>query len=363
MSFLQLEKILKIAGRHEPPDVDKELTQPLERVMEYRSLGRSGIKISALSYGAWITFGKQIDDEQARLCLKTAFDAGINFFDNAEVYADGQAERVMGAAIRQLGLSRDSFLISTKLFWGGEGPNQRGLSRKHIIEGLSASLQRLQLDYVDLLFCHRPDYQTPIEETVRAMNHVIDKGHALYWGTSEWPAEQIIEAHAVARREHLIPPLMEQPQYHLFHRQRVEVEYARLYDEFGLGLTTWSPLAGGLLTGKYQDGQPPKDTRATVNGMEWLVDRFVGEEAQQRIAVVNKLRPVAHELGCSLAQLAIAWCLCNQRVSTVITGASRPAQVRENMQALTVAKQLIPTLLKQIDTTLGSKPEPPKEFR
>ena len=224
--------------------------------MEYRNLGRSGLKVSALSLGAWVTYGGQVGEEVAYDCMKAAYDAGVNFFDNAEAYAHGNAEKVMGAVIKKTGWKRSDLVISTKIFWGGEGPNDCGLSRKHIFEGLDASLKRLEMDYVDLLFCHRPDIHTPVEETVWAMNDLIRQGKVFYWGTSEWSAVQIMEAYAVARREHLIPPLMEQPEYNMFHRERFKSEYARLYSEIGLGTTIWSPLASGLLTGKYNEGIP-----------------------------------------------------------------------------------------------------------
>ena len=295
--------------------------------------------------------------------MKAALDAGVNFFDNAEVYAGGEAERVMGRALRKLGLKRDSFLVSTKIYWGGDGPNQRGLSRKHIVEGLTASLARFELDYVDLVYCHRPDRHTPIEETVRAMNHLIDTGRAFYWGTSEWSAEQIYVAYGLARRERLIPPLMEQPEYHMFNRNRVEVEYSRLYTEIGLGLTTWSPLASGLLTGKYQDGRAPIHSRAAVDGMEWLRDRLIGPSVAQKLVTIARLQPVADELDCTLAQLAIAWCLKNPHVSSVITGASAAAQVTENMAALNVSARLTTEILARIDSILANKPAAPKDFR
>src|SRR3990172_7117503 len=301
--------------------------------MEYRFLGRSGLKVSALSFGAWVTFGDQVGEEVAYACMQAAFDAGVNFFDNAESYAGGQAEIMMGDIMKKAGWKRSDLVVSTKIFWGGEGPNDQGLSFKHILEGIHASLQRLQMDYVDLVFCHRPDLHTPIEETVWAMNQVLREGKAFYWGTSEWTAAQIMEAYGVARREHLIPPLMEQPQYHMFHRERVEREYAPLYREVGLGTTIWSPLASGLLTGKYNQGIPG-GTRLTLGGYEWLKERFEGEKARKQIEKVAQMIPIAAELGCSMAQLAIAWCLKNPHVSTVITGASRPEQVVENMSAL-----------------------------
>jgi voltage-dependent potassium channel beta subunit len=330
--------------------------------MEYRYLGNSGLQISALSFGAWVTFGNQADVDLAEQCMTKAFDAGVNFFDNAEAYASGQAEEIMGAVLARVGWSRSDYLVSTKLFWGGQGPNQRGLSRKHILEGTDAALARLGLDYVDLIFCHRADLHTPVEETVRAMSHVIDQGKALYWGTSEWPAQRIMEAYHVARRERLIPPLMEQPEYNLFHRERFEVEYAPLYERIGLGTTIWGPLAGGLLTGKYNDGIP-EGSRATVSGFEWLRGRFEGERAEARIEKVRRLQPIADELDCTMAQLALAWCLANPNVSTVITGASRPEQVIENMAAMEVSERLGTELLDRIEEIVDTKPEPEQDWR
>jgi voltage-dependent potassium channel beta subunit len=330
--------------------------------MEYRRLGSSGLRVSALSFGAWVTFGDQVGDEVAFECMSEARRHGVNFFDNAEVYAEGQAEEMMGRVIKKAGWKRSDLVISTKIFWGGEGPNDKGLARKHIVEGVRASLDRLQLDYVDLVFCHRPDLHTPIEETVRAMNHILDRGWAFYWGTSEWSASQIMAAFAVATRERLVPPQMEQPQYHMFHRDRVESEYAGLCDEIGLGLTTWSPLASGLLTGKYNDGLP-KGTRATLSGYEWLGPRFTDDEARRRIEKIRRLDPVARGLGGTMAQLAIAWCLKNPRVSTVITGASRPEQVRENMGAADVASRLTPQIVAQIESVLDNRPKAEFDFR
>jgi voltage-dependent potassium channel beta subunit len=320
--------------------------------MEYRRLGSSGLRVSALSLGAWVTYGAQVGEDAAYTCMKTAFDAGINFFDNAEAYGSGNAEIVMGNVIRRAGWKRSDLVVSTKIFWGGKGPNDRGLSRKHIVEGVDASLRRLQLDYVDLLFCHRPDPDTPIEETVRAMNHVIDRGRALYWGTSEWSAADIREAAAIARRERLVGPQMEQPQYHMFHRERVEKEYAPLYEEIGLGTTIWSPLASGLLTGKYDHGMI-EGTRASLPGMEWLKEELVGERAKPKIEVVKKLKPLADGLGCTRAQLAIAWCVKNPRVSSVITGATRGEQVVENLAALKVVPQLTDGVMREIDALLA----------
>jgi voltage-dependent potassium channel beta subunit len=330
--------------------------------MEYRYLGSSGLQVSALSLGAWVTFGDQLDTEGAAECMRKAYDAGINFFDNAEAYAGGQAEVVMGKAIVKLGLKRSDLVISTKFFWGGTGPNDRGLSRKHIMEGMDASLERFRMEYVDLVFCHRPDPHTPIEETVWAMHNLIAQGRAFYWGTSEWSADQIMEAVGVARREHLIAPQMEQPQYNMFHRERVEKEYARLYGEIGLGTTTWSPLASGLLTGKYDRGFPA-DSRLGRDGYEWLKESVLGDHPKDRLAKVRALAGVAGDVGCNLAQLAIAWCLKNRHVSTVITGASRPEQVMENMRAIEVAGRMDNAVMEKIDEILQNKPAPIDDFR
>ena len=330
--------------------------------MEYRFLGRTGLKVSALSLGSWVTFGDQIDESVAHDCMAAAFEAGVNFFDNAEAYAGGQSEIMMGTVIRKAGWKRSDLVVSTKIFWGGQGPNDRGLSRKHIIEGTQAALERLQMDYVDLIFCHRPDCDTPIEETVRAMSHVVDQGWAFYWGTSEWSADQIAEAYWIAKQEHLTPPVMEQPQYNMFHRERVEKEYARLYDEIGLGTTIWSPLASGILTGKYADGIP-NDSRLAIEKYEWLRDLFNSDEWRARIEKVKTLMPIAAELDASMAQLALAWCLKNPKVSSVITGASRPAQVEENLKALALVDKLTGPVMDRIEDILDNRPAAPSQFR
>ena len=327
--------------------------------MQYRRLGRSGLQVSALSYGSWVTFGDQIDTDRAAECMQVAYDHGVNFFDNAEAYSGGQSEVMMGEIIRDKGWTRSDLVVSTKIFWGGDGPNDVGLSRKHVIEGTRAALDRLQMDYVDLVFCHRPDQHTPIEETVRAMSHVVDQGYALYWGTSEWSAEQIRHAYEFARREHLVPPTMEQPQYNMMHRDRVEVEYDSLYRDFGLGTTIWSPLASGLLTGKYNDGIP-EDSRLATEGYEWLQERVLAED---RIEKVRKLTELADDLGCTTAQLAIAWCLTNPNVSTVITGASRPSQVEENMQALGVVDVIDTDTRVRVESILDNAPDQPRDWR
>lgn len=330
--------------------------------MKYRYLGNSGLKVSELSFGSWVTFGSQVDVDKAVALMKIAYEAGVNFFDNAEVYSSGKAEEIMGKAIKKIGWKQQDLVLSTKIFWGGDGPNEIGLSRKHIIEGMDASLKRMGIEYVDLVFAHRPDIHTPIEETVRAFNYLIDQGKAFYWGTSEWSAQQIMEAYGIARREHLIPPLMEQPQYNMFHRERVEAEYQRLYSEIGLGTTIWSPLASGLLTGKYNDGIP-EDSRATLAGYEWLRKRFTDEEAQEQIKKVIKLSEVAKELSCTTAQLALAWCLLNPHVSTVITGASKSSQVEENMKALDIVDQLTADVVETIEGILDNKPASLPDFR
>jgi voltage-dependent potassium channel beta subunit len=330
--------------------------------MEYRFLGRSGIKVSALSYGTWVTFGDQIGEETAGACLKAAREAGVNFFDAAEAYAHGKAEIMLGRLIRKFGWKRSDLVVSTKIFWGGPGPNDTGLSRKHIVEGTAASLERLQMDYVDLIFCHRPDKDTPIEETVRAMSHVVERGLAFYWGTSEWSAEEIRDAYHIARRERLVPPTMEQPQYHMFHRDRVEREYRRLYREFGLGTTVWSPLASGFLSGKYLHGIP-EGSRLSLRGYQWLRKRYEGPEAEAKIEKVRKLARLAAGLKISLPQLALAWCLKNPDVSTVITGASRPEQVAENMKAVDAVALLTAEVMEKIERILGNRPQPEPDFR
>jgi voltage-dependent potassium channel beta subunit len=314
--------------------------------MEYRKLGRSGLSVSVLSFGSWVTFGDQLDTGLARDCLAAAWDAGVNFFDNAEAYAGGESERIMGAAIAELGWKRESYVVSTKVYWGlTEGVNTRHtLNRKYLLHAIEGSLERFGLDFVDLLFCHRPDPNTPIEETVWAMSDIISAGQAHYWGTSEWSADEIRAAWEVAERHHLHKPIMEQPQYNLFERRRVEREYKRLYEDIGLGLTVWSPLASGLLTGKYLDGIPD-GSRATLPGYEWLKDFLTDAN---RNAKVRKLADLAGELGCTLSQLALAWCAKNPHVSTVITGASRVEQVRENMGALDVLPLLDATVMGRI---------------
>lgn len=326
--------------------------------MEYRRLGNTGLKVSVLSFGSWVSFGNQFGVPEAQELIAKAKGFGVNFFDCAETYANGKAEEIMGAALKGLGYPRSEIVVSTKIFFGtgSSAPNTKGLSRKHIVEGTQASLQRLGMGYVDLLFCHRPDPETPIEETVRAMNWVINQGWALYWGTSEWSAAQIQEAWSVSERLGLIGPAMEQPQYNLFHRKRVENEYAPLYEKHGMGLTTWSPLASGILTGKYSGGAKPEGTRMQLEQYKFLADDMLVKNAH-RLEIVDQLKPVAEELGCTLAQLSLAWCAHNPRVSTVITGATKISQVEDNMGALPIIAKLTPEILARIEGIVGKERE------
>lgn len=325
--------------------------------MNYRRLGKAGIKISELSLGAWVTYGGQVGQDMAEQCMAAAREYGVNFFDNAEAYANGNAEIVMGNVIKKLGWKREDIVVSTKIFWGGGGPNDTGLSHKHIIEGMNNSLKRLQLDYVDLVFCHRPDRNTPIEETVRAMDQVVRSGKAFYWGTSEWSAAEIMRADGLARQYGLTPPAMEQPQYNMFERARFEKEYSILFSEIGYGTTIWSPLASGLLSGKYNQGIP-EGSRATLPGFDWLREHVITPE---RIEKVKQLVPIAGDLGCTMSQLALAWCLKNPNVSTVITGASKPEQVHENMKALEIVPKLTADVIQQIEKVLGNNPNQDQE--
>jgi voltage-dependent potassium channel beta subunit len=321
-------------------------------MMEYRRLGNAGIKVSALSLGSWVTYGKQVDVDTAAASLKAAYDEGVNFFDNAEAYEAGRSEEIMGTALRKLGWRRGSYLVSTKFFWGlHENPNEwHTLNRKYLLEAIDGSLKRFGFEYVDLIFCHRPDPNTPIEETVFAMSDIIASGKAMYWGTSEWSADQLVEAYAVAERHHLRKPQMEQPQYNLFVRNRVEREYARLYEGLGLGLTTWSPLASGVLTGKYNNGIP-EGSRLALSGYEELKNSGLTKE---RLDSAKRLEPIARDLGCTTSQLALAWCAHNPNVSTVITGASRPEQVKENMKAMDVVAKLDDSIMKRIEEAVPS---------
>ena len=320
--------------------------------MNYRRLGKTGIQVSELSLGSWITFKNQVNVDAAAEIMAAAYDLGVNFFDNAEAYARGESERVMGEALKKLGWRRGSYLVTTKIYWGlHDGVNEKNtLNRKRLIEGINGSLQRLQLDYVDVLYCHRPDRNTPIEETVWAMHNIIEWGKAMYWGTSEWSAAEIVEAIAIADKHHLHKPVTEQPEYNLFERKRFSGEYVRFYKEHGYGATTFSPLAIGLLSGKYNTGIP-KDSRAGTMNLGWITESVTDQEKIQK---VQALEPVARELDCTLAQLALAWCLKNPFVSSVITGASRVEQVKENMKAGEVSQKLTPEILEQIDQIFGS---------
>jgi voltage-dependent potassium channel beta subunit len=323
--------------------------------MENRHLGKTGIRVSELSFGSWVTFHNQADVALAKDMMAAAYDAGVNFFDNAEVYANGKSEEVMGTALKQLGWRRGSYLVSTKFYWGlHDNVNERNtLNRKRLIEGINGSLERLQLDYVDLIYCHRPDKNTPIEETVWAMHNIIEWGKAIYWGTSEWAAAEIAAAIEIAERHHLHKPITEQPIYNLFERHRFSREYERVYKDYGYGTTTFSPLASGLLSGKYGKGIP-KASRAALEGYDWLHEHVTDKE---KLAKVKALQSIADELGCTLSQLALAWCLKNPYVSTVITGASRVEQVHENMKASEVAPKLTPEIMGRIDTSFGINQE------
>ncbi|MGB5332366.1 MAG: aldo/keto reductase [Woeseiaceae bacterium] len=320
--------------------------------MNYRHLGKAGIQVSELSLGSWVTFHTQSGIESVTAMMAVAYDAGVNFFDNAEGYAGGKSEEIMGAALKKLGWRRGSYLVSTKLFWGlNEGPNEQNtLNRKYLLESIDGSLRRLGLDYVDLLFCHRADPTTPIEETVWAMHNIIERGKALYWGTSEWEAEDILSAIDIAERHHLHKPVVEQPVYNLFQRHRFGPKYEHVYRDHGYGSTTWSPLASGLLTGKYNNGIPG-DSRGAVEGLGWLQKELTDAE---KLAKVSALEPIANSMGASLAQLSLAWCLQNPHVSTVLTGASRVEQVRENMKALDFVDSFTPELTSEIDRIFGA---------
>lgn len=323
--------------------------------MEYNNLGKSGLKISRLSLGSWLTFGKQIGDNIAEELMDLAYDQGVNFFDNAEIYARGESERVMGKILKNRDWRRDSYIVSSKAFFGDGNklPTQMGLNRKHLTEACDAALKRLQLDYLDLYFCHRPDKTTPIEETVWTMHNLIQQGKILYWGTSEWSAQEIMEAHMVAKQNHLIGPTMEQPQYNMLHRDRVELEYSQIYKTVGLGTTIWSPLASGILTGKYNSGMPDK-TRLSIEGLEWLKDANLVEE---KLGKVRKLSELAKEIGMSMPKLAIAWCLKNENVSTVILGASKKEQLAETLTTIDDLDKLNEEVMEKVEEVLQNKPQ------
>eukprot|EP00871_Galdieria_phlegrea_P001835 jgi/Galph1/2652/GphlegSOOS_G1302.1 len=338
--------------------------------MIYNPLGNSGILVSRLSFGSWVTFSEQIDADTAYLLMKRAYELGCNFFDNAENYASGEAEKIMGYAF-QRGVdegiwTREDLVFSTKIFFGAKGEldsvNSKGLSRKHIIEGIDASLQRMNIEYVDIVFCHRPDPLAPIEETVRAMNYVIEQGLAFYWGTSEWSAQEITEACRIASLYHLISPIAEQPQYNMFHRRRVEIEYLPLYRQYGLGTTTWSPLSWGILTGKYSGKNVPAGSRLSLEKYKFFHSKAFSERAWQ-LEKTDALKPLAQELGCTVAQLALAWCASNPNVSTVITGATKVEQVEENFHSIYVIPKLNSSYLRRIEEIIGTKPEPSAEIK
>lgn len=329
--------------------------------MEYRRLGKSGLQLSELSLGSWLTFGKQIENNTAEDLMKIAYDNGVNFFDNAEIYARGESEKVMGKVLKKMKWDRDSYTVSSKVFFGFRGteatkPNQNGLSKKHVFEACHQALERLKVEYLDLYFCHRPDKNTPIEETVWAMHNLITQGKILYWGTSEWSAQEIMEAHMVAKQNHLIGPTMEQPQYNMLTRQKVEVEFSQIYKTVGLGTTIWSPLASGVLTGKYNGNKDPKGTRLNMEGMDWLKKSVLEKE---NIKKAEKLTALAKDLGMTLPVLAIAWCLKNNNVSTVILGASKTAQLKENFKASEAKNKLTPEVMLQIDKILNNTPVKP----
>ncbi|XP_056589797.1 voltage-gated potassium channel subunit beta-1-like isoform X1 [Triplophysa dalaica] len=330
--------------------------------MRYRNLGKSGLRVSCLGLGTWVTFGGQIPDEVAEQLMTLAYENGINLFDTAEVYAAGKSEMVLGSIIKKKGWRRSSLVITTKIYWGGKAETERGLSRKHIIEGLRASLERLQLEYVDVVFANRPDPNTPMEETVRAMTHVINQGMAMYWGTSRWSSMEIMEAYSVARQFNLIPPICEQAEYHMFQREKVEVQLPELFHKIGVGAMTWSPLACGIISGKYDSGVPP-NSRASLKGYQWMKDKILSEEGRRQQAKLKELQAIAERLGCTLPQLAIAWCLRNEGVSCVLLGASSTDQLMENIGAIQVLPKLSSSIVHEVDSILGNKPYSKKDYR
>ncbi|MEQ8907706.1 MAG: aldo/keto reductase [Vicingaceae bacterium] len=325
--------------------------------MEYKNLGKSGLKVSRVSLGSWLTFGKQIENSIAEDLMDLAYDKGVNFFDNAEIYARGESERVMGKILKNRDWQRDSYIVSSKAFFGdgGQLPTQKGLNRKHLVEACEAALKRLQLDYLDLFFCHRPDKETPIEETVWTMHNLIQQGKILYWGTSEWSAQEIMEAHMVAKQYNLIGPTMEQPQYNMLHREKVENEFSQIYKNVGLGTTIWSPLASGILTGKYNDGMP-EETRLSMDGLEWLKDANLVEE---KLDKVRELTKFAKELGTTMPKLAIAWTLKNENVSTAILGASKKEQLEETLTVIDDLEKVDEEAMDKIEEILDNKPDFP----
>ncbi|XP_040336504.1 voltage-gated potassium channel subunit beta-1 isoform X1 [Herpailurus yagouaroundi] len=343
-------------------DLSSEHTAAHTTGMPHRNLGKSGLRVSCLGLGTWVTFGGQISDEVAERLMTIAYESGVNLFDTAEVYAAGKAEVILGSIIKKKGWRRSSLVITTKLYWGGKAETERGLSRKHIIEGLKGSLQRLQLEYVDVVFANRPDSNTPMEEIVRAMTHVINQGMAMYWGTSRWSAMEIMEAYSVARQFNMIPPVCEQAEYHLFQREKVEVQLPELYHKIGVGAMTWSPLACGIISGKYGNGVP-ESSRASLKCYQWLKERIVSEEGRKQQNKLKDLSPIAERLGCTLPQLAVAWCLRNEGVSSVLLGSSTPEQLIENLGAIQVLPKMTSHVVNEIDNILRNKPYSKKDYR
>ncbi|XP_061816429.1 voltage-gated potassium channel subunit beta-2-like isoform X1 [Nerophis lumbriciformis] len=331
-----------------------------ESGMAYRNLGKSGLRVSCLGLGTWVTFGSQISDEMAESVMTLAYDNGVNLFDTAEVYASGRAETTLGNILKKKEWRRSSYVVTTKIYWGGHAETERGLSRKHIIEGLRGSLARLQLEYVDIVFANRSDLSTPMEEVVRAMTFVIGQGMAMYWGTSRWNAVEIMEAYSIARQFNLVPPVCEQAEYHYFQREKVELHLPELYHKIGVGAMTWSPLACGMLTGKYNN-DVPQGSRAAMKGYAWLKERLCSNEGKQQLSKVKELHLLADRLNCTSAQLAIAWCLRSQGVSSVLLGASNTDQLLENLNSIRVLSQLTPPFIAEIDSLLGNKPKKPKK--
>ncbi|XP_061050524.1 voltage-gated potassium channel subunit beta-1 isoform X1 [Eubalaena glacialis] len=343
-------------------ELSSEHTTAYTTGMPHRNLGKSGLRVSCLGLGTWVTFGGQISDEVAERLMTIAYESGVNLFDTAEVYAAGKAEVILGSIIKKKGWRRSSLVITTKLYWGGKAETERGLSRKHIIEGLKGSLQRLQLEYVDVVFANRPDSNTPMEEIVRAMTHVINQGMAMYWGTSRWSAMEIMEAYSVARQFNMIPPVCEQAEYHLFQREKVEVQLPELYHKIGVGAMTWSPLACGIISGKYGNGVP-ESSRASLKCYQWLKERIVSEEGRKQQNKLKDLSPIAERLGCTLPQLAVAWCLRNEGVSSVLLGSSTPEQLIENLGAIQVLPKMTSHVVNEIDNILRNKPYSKKDYR
>ncbi len=329
--------------------------------MLYRRLGKSGLQVSEFSLGSWVTFSKQVHESDALKLMIAAYDAGINFFDNAEGYEAGESEVLMGKALKKLAWSRDSYIVSSKVFWGGTKPTQRGLSRKHVFDACNAALKRLQVDYLDLFFCHRPDIDTPIEETVRAMHDLVTQGKVLYWGTSEWSAQQITQAWSVAKDLKITPPTMEQPQYNFFERDKVEGDYIPLYESFGTGTTIWSPLASGVLTGKYNDGIP-NDSRLSLPGYEWLKEMWESAEGKAKLSKVKELAKLSADVGLPIHHMALLWCLSNKNVSTVILGASKLSQLEDNLAALDARAKFTDEVKAKIGTILQNQPKLPERF-